>query len=148
LQGVRTAISTRQEGSVNRKITLHSLAELGSVFGLDDQAGEVAGGTACPATVDSSDVTGESASGTGGREESTSGGDEKSAGETPSLTAANLQLPSGSTVPPPTESGALESLLADLEGAVSDLAEAGRRDEVALAAALAELGAYDRLVAA
>jgi hypothetical protein len=132
---------------VNRKITLHSLAELGSAFGLDDQAGDVAGETACPVTV-ASYVTGESVSGRGGEEASSSGDDENSPRETPSLTAADPPMPSESMVPPPAETGALEALLADLDGAVSDLAEASRRDEVALAAALAELEAYDRLVAA
>jgi hypothetical protein len=53
----------------------------------------------------------------------------------------------GGTSPGPATAVALEALLADLDGAVADLAEANRRDEVERASALAELEEYDRLVA-
>jgi hypothetical protein len=139
---------------VNKKITLHSLAELGAVFGLDDPAGGAAdeeptgASTASAGALDAPAFSGEPAGWTGDEEREVPGGSD-------TLAPVELEPPAvrdpdadSSSASPEPAAPTLEALLADLDGAVADLAEANRRDEVERVAALAELEEYDRLVAA
>ena len=139
---------------MNKKITLHSLAELGSVFGLDgpagDPAGEPAGETnsSSMVTVDVRAIQDELVGLTGGEDAVHPEGEATPVPETPTATAPDPEVDPSGTSTEPAMVVTLEELLADLDGAVAALAEANRRDEVERDAALAELEEYDRLVAA